>query len=63
MLGTHADTIDWLENQLRELEIWRRDLIGEGSCETCQLERIDLHRSWLEGQISRLMATKRHHAF
>lgn len=54
MLGTHADTIAWLERQLKELETWRRDLIGEGACEPCRLEQIDLHRSWLEGQIARL---------
>lgn len=54
MLGTHADTIFWLERQLRELEAWRRDLIGEGACETCRLEQIDLHRDWLEQQITHL---------
>ena len=46
MLGTHADTIAWLERQLYELEAWRRDLIGEGACEPCRLEQIDLHRTW-----------------
>jgi len=54
MLGTHADTIDWLERQLRELETWRRELLGEGACEPCRLEQIDLHRTWLEDQIARL---------
>ena len=54
MLGTHADTIAWLERQLSELETWRRDLIGEGACESCRLEQIDLHRTWLEDQIYRL---------
>ena len=54
MHRTHADTIAWLERQLSELEIWRRDLIGEGAGEPCQLEQIELHRTWLEGQISRL---------
>lgn len=58
MLGTHADTIDWLERQLRELETWRRDLIGEGACEPCRLEQIDLHRSWLEEQIERLTTSR-----
>lgn len=56
MFGTHTDTIAWLERQLTELEAWRRDLIGEGACEPCQLEQIDLHRAWLEAQISRLSA-------
>jgi len=55
MLGTHADTIAWLERQLKELETWRRDLIGEGACEPCRLEQIDLHRTWLEDQVSRLV--------
>lgn len=54
MHGTHSDTNAWLERQLSELETWRRDLIGEGACEPCQLEQIDLHRTWLEGQLSRL---------
>lgn len=54
MLGTHADTIVWLERQLRELDTWRKDLLSEGACEPCRLEQIDLHRTWLEGQIARL---------
>ncbi|MEL6827969.1 MAG: hypothetical protein AAFN91_17100 [Pseudomonadota bacterium] len=54
MPGMHADTIAWLERQLAELETWRRELIGEGSCEPRRLEQIDLHRTWLEDQISRL---------
>ncbi len=62
MLGTHADTIAWLERQLKELEAWRRDLIGEGACEPCRLEQIDLHRTWLEEQISRLVDPNLKHA-
>ena len=54
MLGTHADTIAWLERQLNELEPWRRAMIGEGACEPCRLEQIDLHRTWLEEQLTRL---------
>ena len=54
MLGTHAETIAWLERQLRELESWRRELLGGGACEPCRLEQIDLHRTWLEDQIARL---------
>ena len=62
MLGTHADTIAWLERQLQELEAWRRDLIGEGGCEPCRLEQIDLHRTWLEEQISQLIEPNLKHA-
>ncbi|MEL6415721.1 MAG: hypothetical protein AAFQ15_12355 [Pseudomonadota bacterium] len=62
MLGTHADTIAWLERQLKELEAWRRDLIGEGVCEPCRLEQIDLHRTWLEEQISQLIEPNLKHA-
>lgn len=50
----HADTIEWLEGQLRELDVWRRDVIGEGDGEPCRLEQIDSHRSWLERQIHQL---------
>ncbi|MEQ3746119.1 MAG: hypothetical protein ABNH53_07805 [Henriciella sp.] len=57
MLATHAHTIAWPERQLSELETWRREMIGEGACEPCRLEQIDLHRTWLETQISRLIAS------
>ena len=54
MYGTHADAIAWLERQLSELETWRMDLMRDGACESCRLEQIDLHRSWLEAQIAQL---------
>lgn len=58
MPGMHTDTLAWLERQLAELETWRRELIEEGACEPCRLEQIDLHRTWLEEQISRLSKSK-----
>ena len=58
MPGVHADTLARLERQLFELETWRRELIGEGASEPCRLEQIDLHRTWLEDQISRLSKSK-----
>ena len=54
MPGTHAETIAWLERQLKQLEDWRRDLLNEGNLEPSRLEQIDLHRSWLCDQIAGL---------
>jgi len=58
MFRDNLETKAWLERQLRELETWRNDLIHEGRGETCQLEQIDMHRQWLETQISRLPSLK-----
>ena len=58
MLGTHADTIAWLERQLKQLEVWHSDLVHEGACDPRRLEQIDLHRTWLKDQISSLTSSK-----
>jgi hypothetical protein len=54
MFGLHAETMDWLQRQLSQLENWKQDLLDQGRAEIRQLERIDLHRKWLEGQLSAL---------
>lgn len=52
MLGTHADAIERLERELDRMLEWRAELIEGGSAHQPRLAQIDLHRIWLETQIS-----------
>jgi DNA polymerase III delta prime subunit len=54
MFGLHAETMDWLQRQLSQLENWKQDLLDQGHAEIRQLEQIDLHQKWLERQLSAL---------
>lgn len=52
MHGTHADGIARLERELDKMLAWRRELAESGRGHQSRLAQIDLHRIWLETQIS-----------
>lgn len=52
MQGTHADAIARLERELDRMLEWRDELVTNGKAHQPRLAQIDLHRIWLETQIS-----------
>lgn len=52
MHGTHADAIARLERELEKMLEWRDELVESGRAYQPRLAQIDLHRIWLETQIS-----------
>ena len=55
-MGTvYAETLGWLEQQLKELDRWKHELILETDMDSAaQLERLQCHRDWLEKQLGDL---------
>lgn len=49
---THEDAIARLERELDKMLEWREELIASGQGLQPRLAQIDLHRIWLETQIS-----------
>ncbi|MEM0984926.1 MAG: hypothetical protein AAGJ32_01645 [Pseudomonadota bacterium] len=63
-MGTYAETLQWLRDQLDELDRWRSDMLSEATDEgSSSLERIDAHRRWLEAELSKLSAPQLERSF
>ena len=53
----HTETLDWLQDQVIELDRWRTELtqFAEDTY-ALKIERLDAHREWLAGQLQALGA-------
>ncbi|MEO0883499.1 MAG: hypothetical protein AAFY34_12350 [Pseudomonadota bacterium] len=55
MTGTHGNTLDWLNEQIVELDRWRADMTDGVKDESLHMiDRLDAHRNWLIGAIADL---------
>ena len=53
--GPDQLVLDWLNNQLSEIDQWRSELLGgNNQASLSALDRLEQHKNWLESALSNL---------